>query len=365
MKRASVSAASSQRRPRPKRKQQPRKKNGNNNNGSRRGGSINQLIAVPQITECTKGYLAARMNPCRTISPLPCIPDVIVIPSNKFRTRALGAFVTNAAGQGLIGVAPYRTYRNNSAGANDYPVWTSSLIYAPSLGADFGLAVLNAPTGVNMTGPYSIADLNVQSTQLRLVGCGVQVYYEGTVFNKGGRMCLYRSPANIGIQSGTINTLMAIPATRVTPITTEWRGVVYEPDDPDFLGYQQTATLEAANVDRTAVLLIVVTGLPVSTSFEFEVSSYWEMIGSLTIGNTNYTKAHSDVVGMSAVNSIQPTKISDKPMAQTEKKGLADLGQEIVSGLSHVAYVMGKRAIDSYTQPMAIMPSKPVVTDAD
>ena len=163
-------------------------------------------------------------------------------------------------------------------------------------------------------GPYTTAQLSAVPTQLRLVGCGVKVKYAGTELARAGRLILYRAQANNGITNGTISQLMSVPLTRKSSVVKEWKSVCYVPDDPDFLGYQTYAALQAANPTTSKVLMMIVAGAPPKTTFDYEVSAYWEMIGSINSNvYGNYTKSHSDINAMGSAIASLPTKISEKP----------------------------------------------------
>ena len=155
---------------------------------------------IPIVSKCGRDYLSVLTNPFRAISPLPCIPDVIALPSNKFRTRSIGTFETNDSGQGQIGVNPYRTAANDDLGAVNYS--TTAIVMAGV--NDFNFTAVGS-SDVVCAGPYTTAQLSAVPTQLRLVGCGVKVKYAGTELARAGRLILYRAQANNGITNGTIS----------------------------------------------------------------------------------------------------------------------------------------------------------------
>lgn len=297
---------------------------------------------VPVVSKCSRDYMSCLTNPYRSISPLPCIPDIISLPSNKFRSRSIGTFVTNASGQGGIGVNPFRTLSNSSAA-----YYASTSTWAPPVGDDFTFAAGTNTAAGFMSTSYNLVQLQQDFIQLRLVGCGVKVRYAGTELNRAGRITSYRSPSNTSIVSGTINQLLSIPSTRKFPMLRVWRSVTYVPDDPDFLGYQTVAELFAKQNFNQGTLLHIIDGAPPNTSFDYEISAYWEMIGAINFSNTNFTSSHSDPVGLGAAISAVPLKISERSPEQQEKKGIYDLGLEVLSTASHVVYKAGSAYLQS------------------
>lgn len=320
---------------------------------------------IPVVSQCSRNYMAALVNPFRQISPLPCVPDVIALPSQKFRTRAFGTLSTNATGQAVIGVNPYITCSNNSGS-----ILISPSTYAPAAGNDFDFALAANTVSINPQSDYSAATFVGTLAQVRLVGCGVKIRYSGPQLTMAGRITCYRAPSNIGLQNGTINQLLVIPSTLKTTVNKKWRHVCYVPDDPDFLGYQPFSA-GLPTIGRTAVLIIVVDGAPGNVTFDFEVSAYWEMIGNLNTSATNYTRSHSDPAGLGQAIAAVPQKVSSRPTDHVEKKSLWDLGQQLLTQASYVAFRGTSSYLDSLAKQYAqqkdqlALPSTVLVEEVD
>jgi hypothetical protein len=194
---------------------------------------------------------------------------------------------------------------------------------------------------------------------MRLVGCGVKVRYAGTVLALAGRCTTFRAPANRGFTSGTIADLLAIPTTRKNEMKRVYRSVTYVPDDPDFLGYSTAVELNTASPVNQPVLIHVIDGAPPNTSFDYEVSAYWEMIGSTNVDTqSTFTKSHSDVTAMGAAIASLPVKIPGSSPEIQEQKGLMDLGNEILNTASHIAYNFGSSILKNYTNAYAAQPQQ-------
>lgn len=287
------------------------------------------------LTGCAKDYISCLSNPFRNISPLPCIPDLISLPSNKFQVRVMSSVITNAAGQAQVGVFPFNSVVNDRVCIYGN---TNAWVPVGSNSFEFNSALVGVTTSFSNS-PYNVALFNNRYIQARLVGLGVKVRYAGTELNRGGNIILYRSPANIPIITGDTAQLLTYPGSRRVAMDRKFYSIAYVPDDPDFLGYQELSNLNggAANaLNPGASLVCVIEGAQPKQTFEIEMVGYWEMIGSL-IGssNTTFTKSHSDLVGLAAAMSALPTKISKKSPEAQESSMIGKAGQYLLTGTSY------------------------------
>lgn len=274
-------------------------------------------VNVPHLSPCAIAYLRALSDPWTEPNQLPCVPDVIVLPSHKYQTKVRGTMVIGDAGVGWVSASPILACCTGMGGAGiflDTPVvFTSAGYVGGSLDYSVTGGVITTP-GVSTALPatnISIATLQQNGTQIRVVGSGLRVRYSGTELNRAGRLVLYRSRSGNNVPLGTAGSaLLTDPTAYAEPISRGWQGVTFIPSSTASLSYQSiaayepTQTAQSSSANRS--LLAFVDGAIKGTSFEFELTSYYEIIGV----NQDATPSHADPVGYGAILSSLPESVT-------------------------------------------------------
>jgi hypothetical protein len=285
------------------------------------------------LSSCSVAYARALTDPYADLDPLPCIPDTVVLGSYKLRTYGRGTFTIGTAGVGWIIVAPHLcSVSSNRAlyvGYTDDPIITTTaaytgtnLNYVPGSGPAY-------PTGVQGSNPnsiYAYTDLaQASNRQIRLVGCGLRARYTGTELNRGGRVFLLRQPNNGSIVNAQTGANLTKEVTCTTaPVSRTWHHVEYKPEAAQEISYLFNDTWSYINGQPVNTptdfhsMLIYVEGAVAGSAFEFEVVSYFELIGT----NLQLTQSHSDPVGMGVVSAAVPIQSPEKPSPSVFKQVL-------------------------------------------
>jgi len=268
-----------------------------------------------RFSECTKAYGQALINPFRVFEHLPCIPDTIVLPSNKFLARCRGVMYTaSSAGNGYVLFNPFQMAYNDAVDGGTFR--GAPIHYTGPTGTyghtGFSCVITGgaAEAGVIPAGsnsPYDGNFLNDPSRSFRLVAAGLAVRFIGSSFYNGGRVILYRNQSNAAIPNGTsASTLLNDNYAVSVPLSRKMEYITYTPDDPLLLGYQKLAFYDplSGGADRSSIL-IYVDGASSSNPavLEFEAISYFELLGS----NIPLTRSEADPVGMASIITGLPT----------------------------------------------------------
>jgi hypothetical protein len=296
-----------------------------------------QLLNVPVLSSCSRMYLRALTNPFGVFDHLPCIPDVICIPSNKYSAKCRGTLTVGSGQVGWISVDPFMGAINDKPAVyhtNGPYALTNFNPGAPGTSSD------------SSDSPYTYADL-APNCQVRTVGCGVKVRFQGSEFQRGGNVILYRQPYNAAIVSGVTDTdLLKDRTSSQTPATRKWECVCFRPTSFNELQYS-----ELPGATTNGSLLIYISGATPGQSWSFEVIWYFELIGN----RAEKTASHSDPNGMSAITqalsqspvlSSPPNKQEIAAVASTtealkQQSGwqsmLLEAGKGVASGLASLA----------------------------
>lgn len=319
----------------------------------------NQQKLRMQLSSCARNYLHALVNPFVQIngSELPCIPDHIVLPSNKLQVTARGTMTLGTAGFGFIICDPFVGINSTvtTAGTStNWPVlYTGPTYTLPSIniavsGGTFATGVFGAPTN----SPYSDASVPLSRADFRLVGCGLRMRYSGNEFNRGGTIAIARSQDNSSFPNGgTVANFLVTPLSAQAPVTRSWKSVVYAPSSISDVSYQPFSNFSqpAGGVPHYA-LAFAVQGPAFNTSqqtFDFEYVAYYELIGN----NLQLSPSHSDPVGVGAIQAVTSTaRLSEKPPEQQEASALSRLGQYLANGMSGLAKAAGNAALSYATK---------------
>lgn len=277
------------------------------------------------ISPCTAMYTKALTNPFGQFDELPCIPDVITLPSYKFQTTTRGSFSVGSGGVGFVAGKP-------GCPVSDSPCIEYTL---PTFaGGSYQPALPSPPVGVataNNDSVFTQADFQVNGIiESRLVGAGLRVHYQGSEINRGGLVVLHRQPGNTAIAgNSTAATLLQFKTSTQAPATRNAESVNYRPDTPGMLGYAVPVFPQAST------LMIYVEGGSPGTSWNYEFIQFFELIGN----RQNPTASHSDPVGMgSALGSLPVNNSLDQPWYQ-EAMSIRRLAQNLQKSTSGMQFV--------------------------
>lgn len=250
------------------------------------GGNIKM---IPRMSPCAQHYLRALTDPFDWNGPLPCVPDLHVLPSRKTMTIKRGTMACGLIGMGFINVEPMGMFSNNN---------TSLMVSEATYN---GNTVRNSPlTGVdavaNTQAPYDDAGLS-NGISARLVACGVRIRYRGTELERGGTIVLAREPDGRAINNIPVSTLLDWTPTSRAPCDRSWHHVNWRPTTKEDFEYQSTATVGAF------CMAIAIEGANPGNVFEYEVVSFIEYVGAVP----DISKSHSDITGMSVIRGALPT----------------------------------------------------------
>jgi len=260
-----------------------------------------QPVEVPFLSPCAMRYLKALNDPFGDFTELPCIPDMIALPSHKFSTIARGVFTVGTGGVGYISVAPNTCASDLIYGFTTVGTFTQNTYQEIAVGVQ----------SFSNDSPFLATDL--LGCDSRLVGCGVRVSYYGPELTRSGVVVLHRATDGVQIPIGsTTTTLLQTRATAQAMATRKYESVNYRPDDQNDLSYGPAEAQDA----RT--LLIVVSGATPGISWSFEVISHYELIGN----RASKSQSHADPIGMGAAISATPLV---NPMVEPAQQFMASL----------------------------------------
>lgn len=335
------------------------------------------VVNVPHLSPCATSYLRALSDPWTMPRELPCIPDVITLPSRKFQTKARGVFTIGSGGVGWVIASPFLTAASDygiGSGYVDKPViYTSSATYAGTTYTWSATGSSITTTGVsaaNAQSPMTYSALAAAGVQIRLVGGGLRIKYTGTELNRGGRLVLYRSRSNAQITQGWSATdFLSDPTCYTESVTRSWKGVTYLPDSTDYLDYNNSSTFQPSvglsEGSARRSLIAFVEGAVSGTSFEYEVTSYFELIGP----NQQATQSHADPTGFGAIMSALPervTSLGSETYASMERGALKAL-ETTTSGLFQIGSAAVATSLAAYLRgsgmPSLMAGPGPVITE--
>lgn len=228
---------------------------------------------------------------------LPCIPDVIDIPSYKFATVYRGAFAVGSSNIGWMAVAP-KTLGNDSR----YIAITNSA-YA---GTTF------TPSSTLPTGASGLTDTkypwaSASPRSCRVVACALRVRYTGTELNRGGSIIAVPNNTRANYDAATYAMLSNLPTASISPVTRGWTSILWNSAIYTDYQYQGNGGENLSTGAEYAGLICMVTGTAGNT-FEFEVIRYIEATdngaGSSPLTVPSTTMSHSDPVGLGVVKDF-------------------------------------------------------------
>lgn len=319
---------------------QKRKARRNANRQLRRQ-NLPQVNPRLHVAACTREYMKAIVNPF-AVEGLPCIPDIITLPSFKICVKARGVLSTSATtGVGFILVDPFQLLASD-AGSGGGAINGSKFTQSTYLDSAMNWVDVDPITGlstIQSDSLFTVADLSQATRQFRLVGCGVGIKYVGTTFHNSGSITAFRVMGNSSIPNNT--TLVQLLQDKYSiqhPVRRSSTYIYYVPDDPNYIAYNpffdfyaDSNTLEANH--NSMGFFISGGAIDNPQSWNFEIVAYFELIGR----GMTLSRSHADPSGMANVLSALPNKAPLSSPAMEEKKVLS----EFVKGAANVTHLIG------------------------
>jgi hypothetical protein len=241
-------------------------------------------------------YLRVLTDPFGYDSPsLPCIPDLLDLPSYKVHTLNRFTAAVGTAGVGYVVVWP-RIFSNDQTAQ----YFTQSTFSSSTIEADGFVGTLS---GLNANFPYSAAT----TRDCRVVSCGVRVRYTGTELDRGGRIIIRRYTSGESVPTGafaTASALLSSPLAQTLRVDRNWHGTAFRPTLSSHTDYQHVSSL-------TDPLVVFFEGKP-GITFEIEVVRYFEIIPrtntsnppAVQLGVPTTTTSHSDITAVSMIRDF-------------------------------------------------------------
>lgn len=287
------------------------------------------------MSQCSKEYALALMDPWAVTVP-PCVPDNITLPSYKFNTQLKGVMSVGTAGVGYVALDPYAPF---GAGLNVvYTIATYPNAYFFPTGVTGNVTASNDSSFI--VGDFQPVGGAGAVKSARLVSTGMKMRYIGSEINRGGRIISARNNGNALFPSGAGITAQVFLLNREAvsvPVSRDWHYVIWRPALPTDLAYLPPAFLTLPS----QCMVLYVEGAVPGVSFEFEILSWWELIG---LGLPGLTKSHSDPLGFSAITSALPDHQplhSPEMDTKTFMADIAKVANETFSFISNNKAVIG------------------------
>lgn len=310
-----------------------------------------------KLRPCTAEYAVALVDPFGSRKTDPCIPDSIVLPSNKLQTKVRVTMQSGANGTGFVLFDPWHMAWND--GGIDGTVTSAPVLYTD---ASYPISLVNTTIvagafvnpGIkqaNSNSPFQQADYINNGRQLRLVAAGLRVQYTGSNFRNQGQVYLARTQSNVSFPNlFDIALLTQDNYTSIVPVSRKSEYTFYTPDTHDLLSYHPADYFDAADGgnNRFAYAIVIVgADLEAPQSWSVEAISYFEIIGSgLTL-----TKSHGDPEGMAAAQESMPVRNPTVPPGKVVQSvlgrmisSLTETGRELLP----IAAKYGVPALASY-----------------
>lgn len=252
-------------------------------------GSTRKRVAVTRVADCTAKFALAQRNPFvayySNISEV-CMPDSVVLPTEKGRLITKGSGATGTTGYGFVIGNPYCVTNDG----------------AP-MAATSGASIMAAATVINTVAAnvssynesaYTNADLGANNVEYRICGYGLRVRYTGTQDTMGGTVYAYRSPSNTDIGGETFNSISPLPETQRYPLSRDWVTIVWKlasPTDMDF----------ATSTGGVYTMGLLIQSPNAAQTFDYEAVVFYELVGQNV---PQKTKSDSDPTGFGAVQAV-------------------------------------------------------------
>jgi len=315
----------------------------NTNNVKKPTNRNNNNVRVMQVartqakwSDCLLLYAKASIDPFDNIQRMPCIPDSMCSPSNKFKTFIDSELVIGTTRIGYAILNPWAMASNDNV---TFPTYTDSPLITTTAAYDSNVITWDwddikfAITNANS--PYSVAQL--ETGVIRLVAAGMEIEYTGQLLDQSGTISVVqwdglRSLPNLT----TISEFKSNQRTQTCATSREARCYVrYEPmreEDFSYSLYQRHLTGAIADPLYKSngiygPLAIVVNGAEPGTTFRVRAVAYFEA----QLPNLPSTPSESDPIGFPAFQAARTTVLPTQ-----------DPKQDLWTILKNTAYNIGK-----------------------
>lgn len=274
------------------------------------------------LSNCSRDYLHVLTNPFGSTGQV-CIPDIMDLPSSKYRVVARGTLVCGTQGFGFIQLRIQGSAANNVTAISYSNSSTNFITSVTSEGVAAGTT-----TNIFSSAPYTAAQIASTASvpiKSRIVALGVRVRYIGTELARGGRMVLVRKPFGATTDGLSTATVLSDRSTISLPVNRQWVGVNYLPSDSDDYEYMFSANYPTN--PRLAILIDSSEG----NLFEYEAVQYVEYTGTVV----NLSPSHSDITGMSTIREAVTESNTIEPAGQgyfdSVYQRITNFGSEVLS----------------------------------
>jgi len=281
---------------------------------------------VHTFPPCAIHYLQALEDPFHLTAPA-CIPDLYAIPSKKFKGVIKQSFQTGGNGKGYCIFAPHVKCNNRDL------VIATNATYAASTIVTAGTTVDEHKMLMIPYADTAFADAVTPGVHARVVGQGARIRYTGPEISRSGTITAFREPDNNNLGGLTIEEIRTALTAKSYPVSREWIYINYRPTNPDEYQYSTSArTPNNGGASQNWSLGFILTGVtdstgaPGSGSFEFQVISHIEYVGSAI---DTMTHTHSDINAMSQIRNVASLTSS----TMNPHKNLAQAAQAIGSNI--------------------------------
>jgi hypothetical protein len=237
--------------------------------------------------ECLKSLAALYANPFdAAVTGLPVFPSP---PSQKLRIFAKGSFQSGSSGFGYVTVQPALA---NDAVSLYYssPAYTGAVVSSTSGTGQNGIGVsgncqyINSSyTTVNSANP----DLTLQQ---RLVCAGLRIRYTGTEQNRSGTSIVFVEPEHQTTNGFSVGAVQTYEGVNLSTVSRSWQWACLTPIHRTELDYNNYPQLPSMSSNQTVAsgfpICAIVSGTQPSTSFDYEYTAIYEVIGTTTAEKT-------------------------------------------------------------------------------
>lgn len=266
-----------------------------------------------RLSPCALAYARVQLDPfdASLKNNMPCIPDLLSVPSQKVSTLVRGGITVGTGGVGVLSVSPLNNTVEGILAASTTPAFSGGTV-VPA----FNSAGMQTHNDIRLPWPDTAT-----KPKTRLVGCGVRIRYTGTELNRGGQIFGAVDPGFGTFTGNPVSEILTRPETVLHVVDRRWKTIAFRATDPEYTQYTE-ASYGLNKVGNNKIIFIIY-GTPGNT-FEFEIIRFFEAISSAVTGAlsvTNVTKSDSDITGMSIIRDYASSILT------------SDAGQNALSGL--------------------------------
>lgn len=240
-------------------------------------------LFVPRLSPCVSNYLTVLADPFRNTASA-CVPVAPFFPSQREVCWLKGIFFTPLATStfGFVSLCP--------------PVFMQGDLYGLNrTSAGFLGSVVTAYGAVGVQryqsdSQWTSGEFGANTSQARIVACGLRIRYTGTELNRGGRICGVVSPTHGDLTGMDIATAQAYKDVHTSAVDRNWHTIRYTPmrsSETDF-------TTPSTTIAPYMAFMVDAPTAGTSLPFEYEAFLHYEVVG----GEAQFEKPDPpDVVG--------------------------------------------------------------------